>query len=194
MVEAIRQGGDMRMQALKNIFKDKIRRNKAISYLMSRGCPRQDAEDLYQDAIIIFDNKASKGEFVQLDSIEAYVLTIVKHGWYNRYRKFQRESDQQVEEDMLTDHDASIYYERQERGIMMKRILALIGQRCQEMLLMYTHGFSMNEIASRLNMSNDIHVRKEKYRCLNRMRQKIQQDDDLRIFIKTHLTPGQYEY
>jgi RNA polymerase sigma factor (sigma-70 family) len=193
LIEAIRQGGDMRMQALKKIFEDQAKRDKAIRYVMSRGCPRQDAEDIYQDAIIIFDSKASSGEFLQLNSIEGYILSIVKHNWYNRYRKYQRQSDEEIQEDMVMDEDASRYYERQERGVMMRRILALIGERCQQLLLMNVQGYTMSEIAVRLQMPTDVRVRKEKYRCLSRLRSKVQEDDYIRDFIKTHLTSGPYE-
>lgn len=194
IIEAIRMGGDSRLQALRNIFMDQSKRNKAIRYLKSRGCTLQDAEDLYHDAMIIFDSKASAGEFVKMDSIEAYMMAIVKHGWYNKYRKNRRQSNDEVKEDMLMDVDASAYYERQERGHVMKRILTLVGERCQQLLLMFTQGYAMTEIADRLNMQTDVRVRKEKYRCLNRIRLKIQNDKALSLFIKSQLTSDQNDY
>ncbi len=189
LIKAIRTGGEVRMRALEQIFKNEGKRLSVIRYLKSKGCSQHDAEDLYQDAIIIFERKVSAGEFMQLASIDNYIFSIVKLNWYNKYRKNQRQSGNEITDDLLLERDVSAYYERQERKGIMNQILSLIGERCKKLLLMFTQSYSMEDIAREIGLTDNVHARKEKYRCLNRMRVKVQNDKALASYIKNQLMP-----
>ena len=193
LIKDIRQGGGKRIEALEYIFKDQAQRNKVIRFLKSKGCAEQDAEDLYQDAIIIFDRKAASGEFMQMSSIENFIFSIVKLNWYNRYRQHQKRQDVDVLLERELVEDVSTYYERQERHEMLERILDMFGERCKELLLLFSQGYSMEDIAKRLEITDRFYARKEKYRCLNRIRMKVQADEELAKYIKNQLSPGENE-
>ena len=193
LISDIRHGGKKRVEALEYIFKDQAQRNKIIRFLKSKGCVEQDAEDLYQDAIIIFDRKAASGEFLSMSSIENFIFSIVKLNWYNRYRQYQRTPDADTLFDSKLEEDVSAYYERQERHIMLERILDMFGERCKKLLLLFSQGYSMEDIAEQLGISDRFYARKEKYRCLNRIRMKVQNNEELARYIKNQLSPGDYE-
>ena len=181
------------MKALEYIFKSKEKRNGVIRYLKSKGCTQYDAEDLYQDAIIIFDRKVVSGDYLSLSTIDNYIFSIVKLSWLNKYRQNKRRAEEKIEEEMIAEEAVAIYYGRQERATMMRKILSLFGERCLKMLHLFVHGYPIDDIAKAVGMVDAVRVRKEKYRCLNRMRRSVQQHPEFANFIKSQLTPGKNE-
>jgi len=162
LIEAIRSGGASRLHALEQIFKNTQSRAKVIRFLKSKGCRNEDAEDLYQDAMIIFDRRITEGELLERASIENYIYGIVKLNWYNKFRSYNKEEDIVVVENQYLVEDVSIYYERKERSDVYVRVINLLGERCRQLLLLANQGFSTLEIAEKLALDNTTRVQKEK--------------------------------
>ena len=185
----MRKGGGLRDQALKKIFLNQTKRLGVLRYLTSKGCSKQDSEDLYHDAIVIFNRKVMSNEFLSIKSIHSYIFNIAKLNWYNKYRHNRRRTEEDIDDQDKIDEDVSTYYDRQERAEMLSKILGSFGERCKKMLLMQSQGYELTEIAKTLDMVDAERVRKEKYRCLNRMRKSVLQDKNFATYIKTHLSP-----
>lgn len=194
LIAGMRKGGSHQHAALKQIFLDQSKRRAVIGYLTSKGCSQQDAEDLYQDAIIIFVGKVVGNDYLSLKSIDSYVFNIAKLNWYNKFRQNRKRAAGEIDGRDAIEEDVSKYYDRQERAEILKRVLDKFGERCKRMLLMFSQGYQLSEIAETLKMVDAERARKEKYRCLNRMRKRVQQDETLGNFIKTHLMPDENEF
>ncbi len=189
LIRAIRNGGQERLNALRSIFQDDAKRLKVIRYLTSKGCTREDAEDLYQDAIIIFDRKVVVGDFMELSSIENYIFGIAKLNWFNKFRSYQKRESETVIDEFEVEADVSYYYERNERAEILKQVVNLLGEKCRKLLMLFAHGYSIDAIAKELNFVNKTRATKEKYRCLNRLRQKMRRNSSLANYVKSELTP-----
>ena len=187
LIEAIRTGGKNRMDALRQIFENTSDRFKILRYLKSKGCPREDAEDIYQDAIIIFDRKVVDGEYMAMASIENFIFSIVKMNWLNKFRSYQRQSENEIEDDMLVEEDVTAYYNRKEKAETLSKVINLVNERCRKILTLFSEGLKTDAIADELNLIDKVRVQKEKYRCLNRIRQKLRANPTLAAYIKNQL-------
>ena len=189
LIEEIRVGGARRMSALEEIFKDQSQRQFMLRYLTSKGCSSVDAEDLIQDAMIIFHRKVLDNVDLNIDSIDGYIFNVVKLKWLNRYRSNKKIVNSEVEADLKADPTIVAHMTRQNNGQLLKEVLNNFGERCREMLLMFSQGYDLAEIATSLNMVDAERVSKEKYRCLNRIRKTVLKNRNLGQYIKGLLMP-----
>lgn len=190
LLAAIQHGGKERLLALESIYRETECRELSIRYLMSRGCLKHDAEDIFQDAIIIFDKKVSKGEFRGDSSIQNFIISIVKHCWLNHYRKIKRRKSliEVRPPEPEIGYAVDKYYGMIKKRDMMKKILSSLGPRCKKILMMFCYRYETEHIATATGMSGPVQVRKEKYRCLNRMRIRVSEDPEFARYIKNHLS------
>lgn len=177
------------MSALEEIFKDQSQRQFMLRYLTSKGCSSVDAEDLIQDAMIIFHRKVLDNVDLNIDSIDGYIFNVVKLKWLNRYRSNKKIVNSEVEADLKADPTIVAHMTRQNNGQLLKEVLNNFGERCREMLLMFSQGYDLAEIATSLNMVDAERVSKEKYRCLNRIRKTVLKNRNLGQYIKGLLMP-----
>jgi|SRR5690554_195231 len=163
---------------VKNIIMDQKTHKKELTrlykkwpdirrYLRSKGCLPTDAEDIFQEALIIYTRKCQEKDF-QLD-VEAFhfVKGICKFLWYNQSRKNKPKTEEiaklNIEEDWL---------QKELQFIKMEVIINSIGEKCKELLTsFYGLGLSMTKIAKNLGFRNEKVAKSQKYRCLQKAKE-----------------------
>ncbi len=124
----------------------------------------QDAKDVYQDALIIFWQKAVKGELVLTSKISTYLYSICGNLWKKELSRRTRLSHEQKEEATYTNYD------QVERAEIIQACLDKLGPICKQLLMLYYFdGLSMDDIAERLNMANSDTAKTKKYKCKKRL-------------------------
>lgn len=189
LIEAIRSGGESRIHALREIYNRRAARQRMIGYLINKGCDLEDAEDLFQDAFVIFDQNIRSNKFLGQSSIYNYLFGIIKRRWLNKYRSVQRHKSADLGQSAEADIDDSLnrYYELQGRKAVLEEVMSLLGERCRAILHLFSENYSMEEISKKIGINDGERVRKEKYRCLMRLRQKIQAQPALMQQLKNEL-------
>lgn len=140
-----------------------------------------DILDAYQDAIIVLQEKAIKGDLDALRcSLKTYVFGIGKHLLYNTLRKQKKKVTQMSVAEEVYDYSmiASDFLEENqlsERQIQLQKAFATLGKKCKEVLsLFYYRGYTIEEIGQRLNYENKNVVKSQKSRCLKQLKEKVQ--------------------
>lgn len=143
------------------------------NFLRSKGCPADDAEDLFQEALVIFCRKKEDPEFVLTVEPFHYVKNTCKLLWYNEARR--RQKNPGIE---LSDETAAIeddWFLKEMKLVSIEKALSTIGKQCQEILqLFYGLGMKMDEIARKTGLRNDKVVKSQKYRCLQKAKDAVQ--------------------
>jgi RNA polymerase sigma factor (sigma-70 family) len=144
-------------------------------FLRTLGCTGTDAEDLFQEALVIFVRKREQPDFVLTVDAYFYVRNTCKLLWYNQSRKQGKQQTFALETDVAQLEDDWFRKETQIRVI--EEALLRLGKQCQELLqLFYGLGWNMAEIAKKVGLRNDKVAKVQKYRCLQKAKELVRED------------------
>ncbi len=145
-------------------------------HLKTLGCSATDAEDIFQEALLIFMRKLEDPAFELTVQPFFYVKNTCKFLWYNLSRKESKH--RKVE---LSDNFAEFEGEWFQKEMKLRSIesaLSRIGKQCQELLKrFYGLGESMSDIARKLGLRNDKVAKVQKYRCITKVKDLIRESE-----------------
>lgn len=128
----------------------------------------QEAKDIYQDALIVFWQKAASGNLVLTSKISTYLYSICLNLWRKELARKSRLSNQERDEAEVVDYD------RAEREKIVNSCIAELGETCQKILnFYYFDGLSMQDIADRLGFANTDTAKTKKYKCKQRLNKLV---------------------
>lgn len=142
-------------------------------FLKTLGCTSVNAEDIFQEALIIFVRKKEDPNFVLSVEPFFYVKNTCKLLWFNQSRKEQKTGFNELTGDLTEEQND--WFEKEMKLRSIESALNKIGKQCQELLqLFYGLGWSMVEIAKKLDLRNDKVAKAQKYRCINKVKDQLE--------------------
>jgi RNA polymerase sigma factor (sigma-70 family) len=185
LVQAIRQGGSERDAALKHLYLRPGLREAVYRHVLDRGGSRDDAQDVFQESLVLFDRNLREGRFEGRSALATYFVAIAKWRWLTvrrqqgRYTAFEPvHFDGEVES---PEHETL----RTEQREMLDAALGQLGGRCQELLRLYQLEYSMKEIAEKMAYESTDVAKKEAYRCRLRLRELLENHPQWSTLINT---------
>lgn len=175
-VAQIKAGGKKREIALEEIFCLNGLERKIWNLIKDHGANQQDLEDVKADGLIVLDNNIRTEKFKGDSSVEYYYVSICKWLWMNKRRKNTRvdlvddprsipQNDFNfTPEDILLDKD---------RKELVKQHLHALGSTCTKVLTMWMMHYAMEEIAETMGWASEAVARKNKYKCLQKLKEII---------------------
>ena len=171
MLAAIKFGGE---DALKKIYREY--RIPFIQWITGKFPLRQeDAEDIFQNAVVIFYDKVSTGKLTELkSSVKTYLFGIGQNLAYETMRKQNKYPEGPSE--LLVNHivDDSGYEEKMQFEQNLRnawRGLNLMGDPCKSILqLFYFERQPLESICQLMQYKNAETVKVKKFKCLQRLR------------------------
>ena len=133
-----------------------------IKYIVSNQGNKQDAEDIFQEALAFFCEKVVSENLKPTSTINTYLYGVSKNLWRNQLRKKRPDYTDKtidVEDEIIEqDHDSLKDAEK---------AISNLGKKCIELLqLFYFQSMKMDEIAQNLGFSSGKSARNQKYKCL----------------------------
>jgi RNA polymerase sigma factor (sigma-70 family) len=145
-------------------------------YLKTLGCDSVSAEDIFQEALLIYVRKRESSEFELTVEPFFYVRNTCKLLWYNQARKEQKHISTELPEHIEATEDA--WFEKEMKIREVESTLEKLGAQCQELLqLFYGLGWNMVDIAKKIGLRNDKVAKAQKYRCLQKAKELIQEQE-----------------
>jgi RNA polymerase sigma factor (sigma-70 family) len=138
---------------------------------------REDAEDLYQEALIILIRKVQIPGFVLSSSLNTYLYSICRFLWSEKLRKQNKRIEVEFENNQAIEnsHDLETYKNETENKLAEKAFYEL-GEKCKQLLLLfYFKKMSMKEIAVKLGFGSEKVAKNQKYRCIEKAKENLQQ-------------------
>lgn len=170
ILAAIQGNKEERNAALQHFFTRDDLRHFAMHYVKTHQGNEQDGEDIFQDAVVIFDRKIRAGQFEGKSSLRTFFISIVKFHWIGHRRKYGTPAEPNPKRDEPDDENPEILIMDKERANAIEQVLEQIGERCKEILKLYKLALSMAEIAQRLGISSPEQAKRDAYRCRMRFR------------------------
>ena len=140
----------------------------------ARGGTTRDAEDVFQEALIILVRKV-KTDFQLTAKLSTYVFGICRLLWQEQLRKRRPELSTDTLE-AAEDTDLPLWLERESRFRLAEQALQTLKDRCRELLLVfYQRQWSLKEIAVKMGYGSEQSARNQKYKCLEAARTRLQE-------------------
>jgi RNA polymerase sigma factor (sigma-70 family) len=152
-------------------------------YVLNNSGSEQDAEDIFQEAMIAFVNLAQAGKFRGESSIRTFLFVLNKNIWLNELKRRGRAEVREEKYERLIDQQGqsiSLAIEMQQSKNELMKAIEELGENCKKILLLfYYENHSMKEIVSHLPYENEQVVRNKKSKCLKKLEQLISSNKNL---------------
>ncbi|HET6989739.1 MAG TPA: sigma-70 family RNA polymerase sigma factor [Bacteroidia bacterium] len=169
IIQALQQGNHS--AALKQLYKY----YPAVRQLILQNSGnKHDAEDIYQEALIILCRKVKEKNFQLTSGIKTFLFSISRLQWMNELRKKKKEliSENVPEEKESEVEKLTSYLHEEEKFKKAESALMKLGEKCRQLLqLFYAQKKSFKEIADALDLSNEKVAKNQKYRCMEKARE-----------------------
>jgi len=142
----------------------------------TNGGTKEDAEDIFQEALIILCRKIKTGNFILTAKLSTYLFSVCRFLWNDQQRKQKiAVSDDNTDEIPLADNLPELI-EQEKKAILAERALQVLGERCKELLLLFYHSsMKLKDIAVQMGYSSENTVKNQKYKCLEGARNKLKE-------------------
>ena len=174
LLTAIQSGGQAREEALRHMYLLPGLRETVMRFVLDNGGNRSDAQDVFQEALVLFDRNLREGRFEGKSALATYFVAIAKWRWVTLRRqqgRYQELSPAQYDGEVESVEAETLRSEQRE---LLTEAMSQIGERCRELLRLYQLDYAMEEIATKMGYSGADVAKKEAYRCRLRLREHLE--------------------
>ncbi|MCU0357232.1 MAG: sigma-70 family RNA polymerase sigma factor [Cyclobacteriaceae bacterium] len=145
-------------KALESLYKKYYR--MMTKMVISNSGTEEEARDIYQDALIVFWQKATSGNLVLTSKISTYIYSICQNLWRKELERKKRLSSEEKDSVVIENNDL------EERNRIIAECLNKLDETCRQVLMYYYFDeLSMQDIAEKLGFANTDTAKTKKYKC-----------------------------
>jgi DNA-directed RNA polymerase specialized sigma24 family protein len=138
-------------------------------YVNKMGGSFDQAKDIFQDALVIYYQKAASGSFAVTTNDKAYLMGIAKHLWLKKHHADNKEVP-------LDGFDAQSEQEAQPSDNKILSFLQTAGKKCMDLLRsFYYDEVPLTEAARMFGFSGVRSATVQKYKCLEKVRETVKE-------------------
>ena len=136
-------------------------------YVRNNNGSADDAQDIFQDALVILYKKIHAGQLVLSVPLKTYLLAVVKNCWLAELR---RRKKLPVADTLPDIADDTI---NEDPGFAIaSSAFNFLGKKCKELLILfYFKKKSLKDIAKELAFSSEMVAKNQKYRCIQKAKE-----------------------
>ncbi len=183
IVDSIEKGDNS--SALKHLYGEPLK--KVRNYILKNNGSRDDANDVFQDAVIALFNLIKKGKYDRSKDLNGFLYVVAKNLWVDKIRKDKKREITDFSESYdhtdYSDHLKSMM--SQEKLTAFQTLFNMQTPRCKA-LLHYSiyEKLSMKEISDKMGMSNENVAKATNYRCKQALAKLIEENKGLTSSLK----------
>ena len=153
---------------------------KTRAYILKNNGSEDEAQDIFQDAVLSFYRYVLAGKFDDGKSVDGFIFTISKNLWVNRVKQKSRmvRGDQGLENTSIIEDDYLVRTIDEERAQKIQTLLAELGEKCKD-LLTYTifYKMRMDEVAEKMGFSGANAAKTRNYKCKQKLIQLLKDNE-----------------
>ena len=139
-----------------------------------------DANDIFQEAVIIIYRKLKANELVLDCSFETYIYSVCRFLWLKQLekRKIEKEKikdNHEYNEDIYDDGLEKVA-DLNERYRLYQKHFANLGKDCQKILQLYFDKVPLKNIAQIMGFKSEKYAKKRKFKCKEYLIKSVKQD------------------
>jgi len=152
---------------------------KVNLYIKKNSGNDEDANDVFQEAIIVVYRKLKANDLIINCAFETYLYSVCKFIWFKQLARVKSEKEMMVESVVFEsefDHDFSELVEKNERFKLYQKHFQMLGSDCQKLLQLFFDKVPLKQIAQIMGFSGEKYVKKRKFKCKEYLVTSIKQD------------------
>jgi len=148
-----------------------------------------DAEDVFQEGILVLYRKIRNNEYEMLKAFDAYFFVICKRIWLKKLSRLYSKEDLidtlpenalGVEESLIDDF---VTDDILKMGLYQEHFLQL-SKQCQELLTLFNKKVPFSKITSIMGFINEAYAKNRKYACKEFLKKRIKKDPLFKKFLE----------
>lgn len=147
------------------------------AYVIQQGGTKEQAKDLFQEAMIVIYQKISSGNLKLHCKFSTFLYAVCKRIWIQDRKKYYLRLNKMQEIKMVSESE-SIY--GKDSGSLARELFdkhfKKLGPDCQQILTMYFNGLTIEEISKIMGINTIHHASDKKYRCKKSLIERIKAD------------------
>lgn len=145
-------------------------------YIVSHGGEKEDAFDLFQDALVDFYSQVMRGEYKEQYKVYGFLFRYSINKWINkvkRNKKIVLKEDLSDFENIGVPHIEYTFLKKEDN--LLRTLFAPIGEKCIE-LLTYTvfYHMLMEDIVLRMGFPSEAAAKMQHLRCKQKLAEEIE--------------------
>jgi len=148
--------------------------------IVSNSGTDEDAEDIFQDALVIVYKKGKDEELVLSSSFKTFFYSVCKNLWLQRLGKLKdiRQIFVEVEEPVTLPESITkeMYTVEDEKIKLYQKHFLSLGDDCQKVLRLFLRKISLREIAEIMGYKTEKYAKTRKYDCKEELKNRILND------------------
>jgi RNA polymerase sigma factor (sigma-70 family) len=140
-------------------------------YIKQNTGSEQDAEDIFQEAVIVLLTKIRQPEFLLTASLKTYVFSISKNLWLKKLRDSQRimVADEYYLADLPTDDNETSWQDENKLSGWLQKITS----NCRRILkAIFYLNEPMHSLMTKMGWKNKHTASNQKYKCIEQIRRE----------------------
>ena len=149
---------------------------KIEKLILSKGGRKQDASDVFQEALIVLYRKLQSSDFVLTASFYTYLYSVSRYIWSDTLKQNSNPKTSGTQNE-IDDSQVEIVKTVQEekKYQLAENAFSELGERCQQLLLMfYYKKMSFKTIAESMQFKSEKIAKNQKYKCLQKAKDIFQ--------------------
>ncbi len=157
--------------AVKTIYKQHYKMVQAL--VINNNGTQDDAQDIFQEAMIVLYEKAKSGTFELNCQLKTYIYSVCRRLWLKRLQQQQKFFPELngLAETVPVEEDVDAHGQLNAELHLMEKAMQHLGEPCRSLLeAFYLQKRKMTDIASHFGYTNADNAKNQKYKCLARLK------------------------
>jgi len=153
-------------------------------YILNNNGNKQDAEDIFQETIVMIYRKVEEGQFSLDCSLKTYIYSVCRILWLKELemRKLLRKDN--LEPKKMDELDVEYLPEDsdlEKKNLIQEHVLRL-DENCRQILTLFYDGASMEEITEIIGTKSTLYTKFIKFKCKEKLIESLKKDPRFRNY------------
>ena len=172
LLESLVRGDRATVQKLYQVVYPKV-----ISYVLKNRGNHEDAEDIFQKALMQIIARYKVNPFDINSTFDGYLYVVCRNLWLRELKSRTKEvTNDKVLELTSEEDDIALSALEQEKWELFQEKLSVISQKCKQLLQLFFKKVPHKDIANQLGYNSDNVVRQSVFKCKTQLTKAIQND------------------
>lgn len=175
IIEGVRRQDDKILNWLYDNYLPTIRH-----YVLKNSGSEPDVSDVFQDAVITLYRQISGNELNLTSDLKGYFFGIARNIWSTQIRLNRKNIE--LDSEMPDSNDPDVLTDAILEKII-SRSFRKLKPDARKVLVLFSEGYSFEEIAVKMNLKNETYARRKKYLSKEALMEIIKEDPEYRDYV-----------
>jgi RNA polymerase sigma factor (sigma-70 family) len=151
------------------------------NHVLNNSGSEDDVSDVFQDTIIVLYNQITDKSLNLTTDLKGYFFGIARNVWNAQLRKKQKTTELEI--DLADEEETEEQYDP-----ILERIVTRVFQNLkpdqQLVLKLFSEGHSYEDIASKMNLKNEVYARRKKYLSKEVLLELVKEDPEYQEYLR----------